>query len=213
MGTGGEHLRADARRNLERILEAAAEVFAESGADASVADVARRAGVGPATVFRRFPTKEDLHVALMHRRMALMAERARTEAATAPAEEALERFMVVLAGHFAEDRGFHQSSTRACALSRELDEPREELTDAVADLLRIAQRAGRVRRDLRAEDIFVLCAAANHRLHAPRTTPELWRRYLGVILDGMRCEDPTPLSPPGPSLAEFVAIRDASSAN
>src|SRR5690606_4727991 len=114
----GEHLRADARRNLERILEAAAEVFAERGADASVADVARRAGVGHATVFRRFPTKEHLLIALMAQRMEALAARAAAEAATEPREEALERFMEHLAGHFAKDRGFKDSTARACAMSR-----------------------------------------------------------------------------------------------
>ena len=59
------HLRADAQRNLERILEAARAVFARDGLDASVADVAERAGVGTATIFRRFPTKDDLVAAML----------------------------------------------------------------------------------------------------------------------------------------------------
>lgn len=209
MTSDGEHLRADARRNLERILEAAAEVFAERGADASVADVARCAGVGHATVFRRFPTKEDLLIALMAQRMEALAARAAAEAATEPREEALERFMEHLAGHFAKDRGFKDSTARACAMSRRLDEPRRALNGAVADLLRTAQEAGRVRGDLAPEDIFFICASVNHSFLTIDTTPGLWRRYLGLAFDAMRTPDPHPLGPTAPTLEDFEARRDA----
>lgn len=212
MGTG-EHLRADARRNLERILEAAAEVFAEGGADASVADVARRAGVGHATVFRRFPTKEDLLVALMERRSQVLGQRAAEEAEIEPREEGLERFMVVLAGFFAEDRGFHDASARACAMAESLDESRRALVAAVDRLLRLAQDAGRVRRDVRAEDIFFICASVNHTFLDPSPDANLWRRYLGLAFDALRCSAPSPLSPGPPSVAELEALRDAASAS
>ena len=76
-------LRADARRNLERVLDAATEVFAASGPDVSVHEIAERAGVGPATVFRRFRTKDELMLALLRKRHV-----ARIEAA-AEAEPAL----------------------------------------------------------------------------------------------------------------------------
>src|SRR4051812_45545619 len=65
-----EQLRADAQRNLGRVLEAAAEVFAERGPNASVDEIARRAGVGHGTVFRRFPTKESLVAAVMCKQLA-----------------------------------------------------------------------------------------------------------------------------------------------
>jgi len=74
------HLRADAQRNLERILEAARDVFAEEGLEASVADVAQRAGVGTATIFRRFPTKDDLVAAMLERRLESVVARARAAA-------------------------------------------------------------------------------------------------------------------------------------
>src|SRR6476469_4140817 len=67
-------LRADAQRNLELILEAAAEAFAEKGHEAGVADIAKRAGVGQATIFRRFETKDDLIAAVFERKMAQMHE-------------------------------------------------------------------------------------------------------------------------------------------
>ena len=73
----GRQLRADARRNHERILDAAREVFAEYGIDAQMDDVARRAGVGVGTVYRHFPTKEALSVELVRRKFRVMADVAR----------------------------------------------------------------------------------------------------------------------------------------
>src|SRR5207244_734984 len=74
------HLRADAQRNLERILEAARAVFAEEGLEASVADVAERAGVGTATIFRRFASKDDLVAAMLEQELETVVARARAAA-------------------------------------------------------------------------------------------------------------------------------------
>ena len=90
------HLRSDAQRNLGLVLEAAAEVFAERGPDASIDEIARRAGVGHGTVFRRFPSKEALLQAVVLRRV---------EELTALAAEAdFERFFVAAAEAYARDR-------------------------------------------------------------------------------------------------------------
>src|SRR3954462_4924230 len=88
------HLRSDAQRNLERILEAARAVFAERGLDASVGDVATRAGVGTATIFRRFPAKDDLVVAVIESELEILL--AQAEAASSLAElmtAVLERYV------------------------------------------------------------------------------------------------------------------------
>lgn len=196
-------LRADARRNLERILAAAEEVFGELGPDAGIAQVARRAGVGQATVLRRFPTKEALWAELLRRRMEALAAEARRQAAVAPAGEALERFMVSLARSYAADRGFHEGSAGGCALDPALDEPRRALVEAARELLALAQAAGRVRGDVRAEDVFFICAAVNHRFRPGDPGPELWRRYLDLMLDGLRTPAPRPLPVPGPSLDDY----------
>lgn len=196
-------LRADARRNLERILAAAEDAFRELGPDAGIAEVAQRAGVGQATVLRRFPTKEALWAELLRRRMLALAADARRQAQVPPATEALERFMVTLAQRFAADRGFHEGSAGACALDPALDEPRQALVEAVGTLLALAQAAGRVRPDVRAEDIFFICAAVNHRFSPEAPGPELWRRYLDLMLDGLRTPAPAPLSAPGPCMRAF----------
>jgi len=159
-----DNLRADARRNRERILAAAEEVFTKEGPGACMAEVARRAGVGHATVFRRFPSKDALLIALLARRMADMADAADTERAVAPADEALERFMERLAMRMAVDRVLLESTLEPIAFDPALDAPRRALVDAVARLVDAAQATGRVRGDVHAEDIFVLCGAVNHGL-------------------------------------------------
>lgn len=203
------HLRSDAARNRERILAAAEEVFAEEGAGAGIAEVARRAGVGHATVFRRFPTKEALLLALMGARMEALTAAADEEAAIAPRAEALERFMARMAEHLAGDRGFREASGCAYALDPELDAPRRALADAVRRLLALAQEAGRVRPDLRAEDVFFLCSAVTHRFNEEHIAPGLWRRYLALAVDSMRTPVPSVLDIPAPSLAELEARRAA----
>ena len=92
------HLRADAQRNLERILEAARAVFARDGLDASVADVAERAGVGTATIFRRFPTKDDLVAAMIEYELETFGARAR-EALESAAEILIGGVDLAIVGH------------------------------------------------------------------------------------------------------------------
>jgi AcrR family transcriptional regulator len=203
------HLRSDAARNRERILAAAEEVFAEEGAGAGIAEVARRAGVGHATVFRRFATKEALLLALMAARMEALTAAADEEAATAPRSEALERFMARMAEHLAGDRGFRDASGCSYALDPDLDAPRRALADSVRRLLVVAQEAGRVRCDLRTEDVFFLCSAVTHRFNEEHVEPGLWRRYLTLAIDGMRTPVPSLLDTPAPSLSDLEARRAA----
>ena len=94
------------RRHQKRV---AREVFAEEGLDASGADVAERAGVGTATIFRRFPTKDDLLAAVVERRLAELAESARAAAAAKDPAGALRRFMQTAAAMYIGDRGFCES--------------------------------------------------------------------------------------------------------
>ena len=100
-----EPLRSDARRNREKILAAASELFALEGADLCVNDIARRAGVGHATVFRRFPTKDDLVLAMFEERLAEIATAAEEAAERDDAWEGLVDVMTTIADRQARDRG------------------------------------------------------------------------------------------------------------
>jgi AcrR family transcriptional regulator len=178
------HLRADARRNLERVLEAAADAFAEHGADVSVDEVARRAGVGHATVFRRFPTKESLVAAVVCRRVEALVAFAAEALERPDAGEAFREFVWRAGETFAADRALWDGLGR-CVEVPEVAESKGELHERVQQLIVRAQASGALRPDVGAEDISLLVGSA---IQATRHSadPEAWRRYLAVVLDGLR---------------------------
>jgi len=160
-------LRADAQRNLDRLLEAAAECFAEKGVDASVAEIARRAGVGHGTVFRRFPTKDALLAAVLTKEMLLLSNTAETAYSEPDAGKAFDRFVRNVADAYARNHALIEAMKR-CEMTPEVD----ALLDAVGRLLRRAQDAGAVRKDVSATDVLALVPTAS-------TYPE-------IVLDGLR---------------------------
>jgi AcrR family transcriptional regulator len=178
------HLRADAQRNLERVLEAAVDAFAEEGADVSVDEIARRAGVGHATVFRRFPTKESLIAAVVSRRVEGLVESATGALERPDAGEAFREFVWHAGETFAADRALFDGLGR-CVEVPEVAEAKAELHAAVQQLIARAQANGALRPDVDAEDISLLVGSA---IQATRQSgdPEAWRRYLAVVLDGLR---------------------------
>lgn len=199
-------LRSDARRNRELILAAASELFSESGADLSIDELARRAGVGHATIFRRFPSKDDLILAMLEERLTELAELVEEAAQAEDAWEGLSRAMATIAERQAMDRGLAEVAHSRVVGAPNLREARERILTPIASLLRRAQDDGQVRADLAPEDVFFLIAAAANAQPCRFQIPGLWRRYLGVVLDGMRPEGASPLTPGAPALCE---IEDA----
>jgi AcrR family transcriptional regulator len=195
-------LRADAARNRELIIAAAASVFAEHGLDASTAEIARRAGVGEATLFRRFPTKDDLIDAIIETRMEGVAALADTAASDPDPGAALERFMQDLVKQFSRDRGFFEAAGERCITDPRFQPLRERATEAVGRLLKGAQDAGAVRRDLSPADISFLAGSALYAMEVskPGLRDDLWKRYLRVILDGMKPEGASKLRPGAPKI-------------
>jgi AcrR family transcriptional regulator len=176
-------LRSDAQRNLARILEAARDVFAERGLEASVAEVASRAGVGTATIFRRFPTKAELAAAVFEQRMEELLHVAREQAASGR-PDALRRFMRTAAETLVRDRAICEAAGSAAFASGRLAELKHELELAVRTLLKQAQADGHVRSDLRPDDIPVLITSVAQAAQLNGSTR--WRRYLEIVLDGLR---------------------------
>lgn len=171
-------LRADARRNLERVLDAATEAFAASGPDVSVDEIARRAGVGHATVFRRFPTKDDLMLAVIERHVAEMRALAEQALLADDPGEAFFAFVWRVAALNMQAPGLHR-----CVVHCGEKPGAAELAALGEQIVRRAQRAGAVRADVRPEDVPLLIRGAL--LSAPDGQ---WRRYLGVVLDGLHAE-------------------------
>jgi AcrR family transcriptional regulator len=169
-------LRADARRNLERVLDAATEAFAASGPDASIDEIAHAAGVGHGTVFRRFPTKDDLMYAVIERHVAQMCTIAEEALGSDDPGEAFFDFAQRAAELAMITPGLHKCVVH-CG-----EKPRgAELDELGQKLVARAQRAGAVRSDLQPEEVGPLVRAAL--LAAPRGH---WRQYLAVVLDGLR---------------------------
>lgn len=177
-------LRADAERNRARIVAAAEEVFAERGLDAPVAEIARRAGVGAGTLFRRFPTKDDLIVALFEVRVARFHERVEAAMADPDPWRGFASVLEASARDMLSDRGLKQAVAG-------LDEHPEGLLRCQASfradmgrLLARAQAAGAVRSDLTIDDVpFIMHAIAGA---VGAAGDDGWERYLGMILDGLR---------------------------
>jgi AcrR family transcriptional regulator len=190
-------LRADARRNLDRVLDAAMEVFGERGMDAAIDEVAARAGVGRATVYRRFPTRKDLVAAVGGRLIdTLMAEVDAAADLARPIDRlvrVMERAAELQIGH----RAFIQAVERGMGgAPLAVLERKAALSDALGRLLRDAQTAGEVRPDLEPADVpHLICAAAGSAPEGMSRDPGLWRRYLDVIVDGMRVSAGAPAAP------------------
>lgn len=173
----GRTLRADARRNRVRVLEAAEATLAADGAGAPMEDIARRAGVGVGTLYRHFPTKEALVAAVVAHRVELLAGEAGELLAAPDPGAAFFGFIdrVVAVGSAKRDL----AETLDVGVS---DEVKRELTRALGELLARAQAAGAVRTGLEAGDVMALIPAA---LAAPD-------RLLPVLRDGLRARPQRP---------------------
>ena len=192
-------LRRDAERNRQRILEAASEAFNERGLEVSLDEIARYAGVGVGTVYRRFRTKEELVEALFLERLDSVAAIADDAFEAADPWSGLVSFMERMAELMAGDLGLRQMLIFATygrdlvAIARQRNAP------LVERLVLRAQAAGQLRADVRPTDIpFIvfMLTEATHLVNA--ANPDIWRRYLALILDGMRParEGITPLPVP-----------------
>ncbi len=176
-------LRRDAAANRERILTAAIEVFSASGAQAGIDEVARRAGVGVGTVYRRFPTKDALLVEIVDQLLRDLVTVAR-DALDAPPEAGLSAF---LAG-----AGALQARHAGCLWQLWSGGPEHsatlrELRAIGQQLLGRAQDAGAVRSELVYEDIgMLLWSLAGVVESAHGVDPQLWRRTLEIMLHGMK---------------------------
>ena len=182
-------LRRDAERNRQRILQAAAEVFNERGLDVSLDEIARYAGVGVGTVYRRFRTKQELVEALFMDRLDQIAAVADEAFETPDPWSGLVCFMERMAELMAGNLGLRQMLMFATYGQDLVAVARRRNAPLVQRLVEQAQAAGQLRTDLKQTDIpfivFILTEAAHL---AQAANPGIWRRYLTLILDGMRPE-------------------------
>jgi transcriptional regulator SbtR-like protein/tetracycline repressor-like protein len=178
-------IRADARRNREKLLAAATEAFAASGTDASLEAIAKRAGVGIGTLYRHFPTREALVEAAYRNEVAQLHAAAEELLAAHPPEEALAEWMDRFVGYAAAKRGMKGAlQSFAASKSGLFDEARAQILDAITMLLDAGIAAGSIRPDVTADDVLRAMGAlwlVNDEEFAAQA-PKL----LGLLMDGLR---------------------------
>jgi AcrR family transcriptional regulator len=198
-------VRSDARDNRARILDAAREVFGEEGLGAPMREIARLAGVGPATLYRHFPTKRDLV-------LATYAEQRRT--CHSLVRDALDDpdpwrgFRGAVQGVcelHAESRGFADAFMAAFPEAMDFAADREQMAHAVAELTRRAQRAGRLRPGFVVDDLILMLMAHRGIQDAPPAVRlAASRRFAAYVIEAFRAvpegEVPSPPMPPAPRL-------------
>ena len=197
-------MRADAARNVERILRAAREVYSELGPDAPVEAVARRAGVGERTLYRRFPAKADLVRAALDQSIAEDLTPAIDNASRA--DDPLRGVIQLIEAAIslgAREHNLLTAAHRAGALTPDIS---VSLNKALDERVREGQRVGRIRTDLVADDLPRLVAMLYSVLSTMDPDSDGWRRYVALIVDAISLNERQPL-PPAP------AFRDASEPN
>jgi AcrR family transcriptional regulator len=193
--TSDRPLRADAQRNHDRIIGAAHEAFAELGLEVSMEEIARRAKVGPATLYRRFPSKQELLRAIFDARVAeLEPELAAARSAADPWEGLLAGMRAVLDIQ-ARNMAFVQVLAQAGALTQLKSEITELIFAPLCELFARAQASGQLRADLHPRElpllIAMVAATVKHDEHC--AAPVHWQRYLTLLADGLRTPEPSAL--------------------
>jgi AcrR family transcriptional regulator len=182
--TAPRQLRADARRNRERVLTAARETFAADGLDAQVDDIAAHARVGVGTVYRHFPTKEALVEAVALAGYEELCAIARESLEQDDPWQAFSDFMWRGARLHRRDRAQGEIHSTRPEVMRRVAGDKRELLELAGQLIERGQRAGAIRADLSADDMpMIWCSLGAAQQHS---AGEGWERYLEVVLDGLR---------------------------
>ena len=183
-------LRKDAERNRQRIIEAARELFAARGLEATLNDVAHHAGVGVGTVYRRFASKEELLDAIFSDGIDQVVCLAETAALQENSWDAFVWFVEHLCELTATDRGLRQMVYSSAYGGDGVECARLRLTPPISKLVERARDDGYLRRDAEQTDMPILgMLAGTVSEWAGHVEPELWRRYVALLLEGMRNRD------------------------
>jgi AcrR family transcriptional regulator len=204
-------LRRDAARNRALLLDAAREVFAARGLDATLDEIAQHAGVGVGTAYRHFANKQELAAAIFSDDFDQMVANAQAALDIDDPWDALVAFVEGTVAKHAKDRGLYEVMTATGSLSErpvhvdgKLETMREALVRPVTRLIERAKAAGCVRADAAPSDfaaiLFMMgpCYAASDAVERP-----VWKRYLWVLLDGLRATDRGPLPAPALDIPEL----------
>lgn len=184
--TGPRPLRADARRNRDRLLDAAVRAFSADGPEASLDAIAKRAGVGIGTLYRHFPTREALVEAVYRNELEKLCDAAAGLLETTPPDEALRAWMDRFVGYMATKREL-ADALRAVIVSggNPFAQSRDRLTTAITTLLRAGATAGSVRADVRPGDVLASLSGITLAAGDPGRHDQAGR-MLDLLMDGLR---------------------------
>ncbi len=207
--TSTKPLRRDAQANRDRIVAAARAAFATDGIEVSVEEIARRAAVGMGTLYRHFPTKEDLVDAVLEEtfdQIVGAAEQALTEE---DAWRGLCGFLEQFFGLHVKNRVLKDMlATQAHGRDR-ADAMRARMRPLIRRLVERAQEQGALRADFAPEDMpFVIWSVGRVIEETRAVAPELWRRHLGFLLDGLRADAATPMPYPPLTRAQLDRVTE-----
>ncbi|MER0241375.1 helix-turn-helix domain-containing protein [Streptomyces sp. HSW2009] len=196
--TGGRPLRRDAELNRQRIVKAGREVFAARGLQATLNDVAHHAGLGVGTVYRKYRDKQTLAEAVYREELAEIAALAQAARAEDDAFDALAGFIEQALERAAHNRGLRELIRQGPVEAAGLARARAEIAAHCEHLVERARAQGALRAGVTGADIAPIAAMVDAVLSLPgEQSPQLWRRYLAIVLDGLRAHsDQRPL--PGP---------------
>jgi AcrR family transcriptional regulator len=200
-------LRADAEQNRERIVEAARELFAERGIAVTREEIARRAGVGMATLKRRFPTRADLVAGAFEEKMWVFATGARKALKDPDPWHGFCRYVTSLCAMQTSDRGFSDVLTMTFPSVARFEAARVQAYEDFSELTRRAQAAGALRRDFVPEDLVILLMASAGVVAATGTTaPRSAPRLIGYLLQSFSAPGGGELPPPPSSRQIYRAV-------
>jgi AcrR family transcriptional regulator len=202
-------LRVDAERNRGRVLAAAREVFAEQGLRAPMSEVARRAGVGIATLFRRFPTRDDLITAAFADKMKAYGEAIDEALADPDAWRGFRTYIERVCRMQADDRGFTDVVTVVFPTAKAFEAERDRVGTAFAELIARAKATGRLRPDFAHQDmIMILMANAGVIAATTEAAQDTWQRLVGYLIQSFAAEAAAPLpDPPTPAQMYRALLR------
>ncbi|MGQ5261192.1 TetR/AcrR family transcriptional regulator [Micromonospora sp. ZYX-F-536] len=180
-GSDSSHRRLDARRNQERIIAAARELFTEQGLQVTVPQVAERAGVGRATVYRSYPTKEDLVIAVARHQFQTLERRTRDALDGPDPYRELSAYVPDLFDRLARDRVLADAFFDGRLV------PAARILGLIGQLTAAAIPSGRIRADISELDIrVILCGPVRQLIVLDQRDPAVWRRYADMVLNALR---------------------------
>ncbi|GLY18558.1 TetR/AcrR family transcriptional regulator [Kineosporia rhizophila] len=184
--TAGRPLRADARRNRERLLQAAVQAFSREGPEASLEGIAKDAGVGIGTLYRHFPSRDELVEAAYRNELAKLCDAAEDLLAALPTDQALRRWMDRFFDYMSTKREMAEALRAVVASGRNpYATSRDRMTAAVRRLLEAGAAAGTLRSDVRPEDVLLSISAITMAAAAPEQREQAGR-VLDLLMDGLR---------------------------